>query len=146
MNKRKPKSEINFDQNFLDTFQPPIIATVSGVEITGRHFTIRQFAALKARFKKWQGFNIGDLMLEYDFEAVFELCWLAIEGLNDDVIPTREHLAEAMTAKNYFEWAGIWRPACGLPSLEDEEADLASEGEDESGNAQAGAEELTDQS
>lgn len=144
---RKKKSAAPvFDQNFIDTFQPKILETVSGVEITGRNFTIRQWSQLKTRFKKWQGFNIGDLLLENEFDAVLELCWLAVGGLNDHIIPTKEHLAEAMNATNYLQWAMIWRPACGLPMLEDDDEDLAAEGDAESGNAQAEAEEAENQS
>jgi len=144
--RKKTSAPIVFDQNFIDTFQPKILETVSGVEITGRHFTIRQWSQLKTRFKKWQGFNVGDLMLENEFDAILELCWLAVGGLNDDIIPTKEHLAEAMTATNYIEWSNIWRPACGLERVGDDDTDPAAEGDAESGNAQAETEEAENQS
>jgi len=101
------------DQDFFDMFNPTFEFTILGHPFIARPLGIAEFEALKVKFPKWRGFDVAELLRQFEFEALVQICWLGVKGLNEQL----EHdgyVRSMINVTTFAEWAPVWRQMAGL--------------------------------
>lgn len=111
------------DSQLIEALNPRFVFIIRGIEFNARGLDIGHINFLEDKYKDWNLMKpFNDLLDQYGSEPLGDMLWMAMDGLNEGCVDSREDVNHIVAALNLEHFLPVVQRITGASEAETVEA------------------------